>query len=185
MLVIKRKFIFQEERARVAASVAFNESHARKGACTQKKKKKKKRVLADLYSRLGVFIFRRFPSSTAKRPLLFRRLHCTPPPLPRYADEKSPFHSWMNAAGGYTIEVAAYKRRQKAKPTMDREISSRIVSIAVGAQSNLSDVLPALRALYQDRSSCPLSLPPADHNGNPSIRHRYPSEYLHPREQRA
>lgn len=57
----------------------------------------------------------------------------------------------MNAAGGYTIEVAGYKRRQKAKPTMDSEISSRIVSIAVGAQSNLSDVLPALRALSDHR----------------------------------
>lgn len=50
---------------------------------------------------------------------LFYALHCTSPPLPRYVDEKSPLHSWMNAAARYTIEVAAYKRRQKAKSKTD------------------------------------------------------------------
>lgn len=70
-------------------------------------------------------------------------------------------------------------KKQKAKPTMDREISSRIVSIAVGAQSNLSDMLPALREVYWT-VEFPLSLPPADHNRNPLIRHRYPwNTYIH------
>jgi len=121
------------------------------------------RVLADSYSRRGLFFFnfQAFsllfpPSQRGARPLLSRRSHCAArarslsPLYPVTADEKSPFHSRMNARGrcGGTIEVARiHKRRREAKPTMDREISTRIVSIAVGPQSHLGVTCPARRGL--------------------------------------
>lgn len=103
-------------------------------------------------------------------------------PLPRYVDEKSPLHSWMNAAAGYTIEVAAYKRRQKAKSKTDngpRDFVSNRINRCRGTIQPQRHVTCSTRGLL-DPSSSPFRCPPADHNGNPLIRHRYPwNTYIH------
>jgi len=110
-------------------------------------------------------IFRPFPSVAAWRapfiipPVALCGVRAPSPLYPVTADEKSPFHSRMNARGrcGGTIEVARiHKRRREAKPTMDREISTRIVSIAVGPQSHLGVSCPARRGLSRGSSPPPL-----------------------------